>query len=93
MEQLKPCPFCGAPHYDLETGYVNSPDAWWDSGLRGERYGYVMCFSCGVIVKASSLTEAIDKWNTRPEQKPKTYYSFCPKCEERMEKKDQGEER
>lgn len=64
MMELKKCPFCGG--YDcIETGVVNQPDAWYDSGLRGEQYSYVMCVDCGCILKANNLASAIKTWNKR----------------------------
>ena len=65
MAELKPCPFCGAPYFDLECGTVESPDAFWDGGMGGERYGYVMCYQCNAILKAYSMDEAIEAWNKR----------------------------
>lgn len=48
MTKLKPCPFCG--EIELLYGEADKPDAWWDSAMRGEMYGYVAC-TCGCIVK------------------------------------------
>ena len=68
-QKLKPCPFCGEKYLGFDdiisVGTAENPSAWWDSGLRGERYGYVMCYECGVILKANDLLEAIKAWNRR----------------------------
>lgn len=64
MSDLKRCPFCGA---EPETGETFNPDSYWDGGLRGEKYGYVMCDYCNVILKDYSEEEAIEAWNKRAE--------------------------
>ena len=66
MAELKPCPFCGSE--DLDYGEIDQPDAWWDSGMRGEKYGYVMCIGCGCILKADNLNDATIFWNRRQEE-------------------------
>ena len=64
MDELKPCPFCGA---EPETGETFNPDSYWDGKLRGEKYGYVMCDYCNVILKGYSEEDAIKAWNRRTE--------------------------
>ena len=73
MDDLKPCPFCGKPpDREYGAGTVFNPDSYWDSGMRGEEYGFVMCSNCGVILKADSLKEAIDRWNQRKRTRQKS---------------------
>lgn len=72
IKELKPCPFCGENdecYENLRCGTVATPDAFWDSAMRGEYYGYVKCYECGCILKANSLEEAIEIWNARKERK------------------------
>ena len=64
--KLKSCPFCGCAEDNLEAGKVDTPDAYWDSKMRGESYGYVMCYNCGVILKAEDKKDAVKLWNSRP---------------------------
>ena len=64
MAELKPCPFCGELH-NIASGECYNPDSWWDSNLRGEDYGYVICFACGCVMKGDTEAEAISKWNRR----------------------------
>ena len=61
---LKSCPFCGTAD-DLYVGNAEDPSAWWDSEMRGEKYGYVTCLLCGTIIKANREKEAVEKWNRR----------------------------
>lgn len=67
--KVLPCPFCGAEYdgYDgvISIGEEETPDAWWDSGLRGESFGFVTCYRCGVILKANDVEDAVKKWNQR----------------------------
>ena len=67
MNELKPCPFCGAPAYELVKGTVKAPDAFWDGGMRGESYNYIMCPSCDVIMKCYDFEDPADTWNNRVE--------------------------
>ena len=63
--ELKPCPFCGSP--EIEYGEMWNPSAYWDSAIRGESCGYVICRYCmSVIVKGNSVRDAIKNWNRRP---------------------------
>lgn len=64
MEELKPCPFCGAAFYDLYEGESYDASAFWDSAVRGSSYGFIIC-ECGAMIKASTLDEAKELWNRR----------------------------
>lgn len=64
MNKIKPCPFCGEED-ELLYGEAYNPDAWWDSAMRGEVYGYIKCVACGCILKANDLKGAIERWNKR----------------------------
>ena len=64
MADLKSCPFCGN-ELRLLSGFCNEPSAYWDGGLRGQEYGYVMCPVCSVILKEDTEDEAIKAWNRR----------------------------
>ena len=65
--ELLPCPFCGTnnDYGDLDHGTCIEPGAWWDSAMRGEKFGYVKCYECGCIIKANTEKDAIKIWNTR----------------------------
>lgn len=67
MANLRPCPFCGETTANglLESGHASNPFIWWDSGLRGEECGYVICYSCKAMIKANTEKEAINAWNRR----------------------------
>lgn len=70
MDSLKHCPFCGnLLDIEHDAGTVFNPDSYWDSGMRGEEYGFVLCRNCGVILKADSLKAAINRWNQRKRAK------------------------
>ena len=63
MKKIKPCPFCGS--HDVVSGRMINPTVWWDSGMRGEDCGFVMCLTCGACVKGEYEEEAIEAWNRR----------------------------
>lgn len=96
MAELKPCPFCGAPSWDLECGTVENPDAFWDGGMGGERYGYVMCYQCNAILKAYNMDESIEAWNKRADAQEVRHgrwvrfigmesHYFCDQCRRHVE--------
>lgn len=65
-DEAKPCPFCGRTDALYSGEYGGRPDAYWDSAVRGEdSYGYVVCRSCGVILKDYDEEDAIRSWNHR----------------------------
>ena len=64
MSELKPCPFCGEDEY-LQTGKVKNPDSFWDSGMRGEEYYYIICYGCNLIMKNDFQDELVENWNRR----------------------------
>lgn len=69
VDKLKPCPFCGAdtPAW-LESGSISNPFMWWDSGLRGEECGYVICYGCHAMIKANTEEDAVKAWNRRTDK-------------------------
>lgn len=71
MKELKPCPFCGAPAYELVKGSVKAPDAFWDGHMRGEEYNYIMCPDCDVIMKCYDFNDPAVLWNQRAEPQEK----------------------
>lgn len=67
MDKLKPCPFCGETRsgFLLLSGTAYNPFPYWDSGIRGEECGYVICYNCNAMIKAHTEEEAIEAWNRR----------------------------
>lgn len=62
--KLVACPLCGETG-SLHKGKIKNIDSYWDSSMRGEFCGYVMCEKCNLILKAHDAQEAISKWNKR----------------------------
>lgn len=83
--KILPCPFCGA---EPITGTANNPDSYWDGMLRGEKYGYVMCDYCNVILKDYTKKGAIKAWNKRGDWRVKEWEK---QREERKKKQKEWE--
>jgi len=58
---IEQCPCCSG---DTETGKN------WSCGMP-----YVRCVSCGLLMEAATLEEAIKRWNRRPEDEEE---NECP---------------
>ena len=71
-KDLKPCPFCGNENVKV----YNSSDA------RYRQYN-VKCKKCGARICKSTLSEAIEAWNTRAERTcHKGSGWYCEECEQ-----------
>ena len=56
MQELKPCPFCGATEELIEYGNYTGT-------MRGR--AYVCCLECFAEITGSTVREAIAAWNRR----------------------------
>lgn len=66
-EGIKPCPFCGSK-YEIYCGMAEDPASYWDSRIRGEKYSYIICGNCDLVMKGETIKQVIDKWNNRKEE-------------------------
>lgn len=82
MQQLKPCPFCGA-----DGKLVNIPDC--NGSLNWAVIcGDIRCKVCPCTSYHETEQEAVDAWNTRAERTceiEKAVFGYeCNKCHERI---------
>ena len=62
MEELKPCPFCGANAYAVWNAIVIERNG---SGTHEERGACIYCENCPAEIRTASKHLAVEMWNRR----------------------------
>ena len=62
MEQVKPCPFCGADAHIIWNAIVKVRNG---SGVHEERGVCIYCENCPVEMRTTNKHLAVEMWNRR----------------------------